>query len=61
MVNVTGVILTKIDGSAKGGVLVSLAQKTGLPVHAIGVGEQPDDLQTFSATDFPFSLLDLKT
>ena len=61
MVNVTGLILTKIDGSAKGGVLVSLAQKTGLPVHAIGVGEQPDDLQTFSATDFALSLLDIKT
>ena len=61
MVNVTGLILTKIDGSAKGGVLVSLAQKNGLPVHAIGVGEQPDDLQTFSATDFALSLLDIKT
>ena len=61
MVNVTGLILTKIDGSAKGGVLVSLAQKNGLPVHAIGVGEQPDDLQTFSATDFALSLLDIRT
>ena len=61
MVNVTGLILTKIDGSAKGGVLVSLAQKNGLPVHAIGVGEQPDDLQNFSATDFALSLLDIKT
>ena len=61
MVNITGLILTKIDGSAKGGVLVSLAQKNGLPVHAIGVGEQPDDLQTFSATDFALSLLDIKT
>ena len=60
MVNVTGLILTKIDGSAKGGVLVSLAQKNGLPVHAIGVGEQPDDLQTFSATDFALSLLDIR-
>ena len=61
MVNVTGLILTKIDGSAKGGVLVSLAQKNGLPVHAIGVGEQPDDLQTFSAMDFALSLLDIRT
>ena len=61
MVNVTGLIVTKIDGSAKGGVLVSLAQKNGLPVHAIGVGEQPDDLQTFSATDFALSLLDIRT
>ena len=61
MVNVTGLIVTKIDGSAKGGVLVSLAQKNGLPVHAIGVGEQPDDLQTFSATDFALSLLNIRT
>ena len=61
MVNVTGLILTKIDGSAKGGVLVSLAQKNGLPVHAIGVGEQPDDLQAFSATDFALSLLNIRT
>ena len=60
MVNITGLILTKIDGSAKGGVLVSLAQKTGLPVHAIGVGERPDDLQNFSATDFALSLLDIR-
>ena len=60
MINITGLILTKIDGSAKGGVLVSLAQKNGLPVHAIGVGEQPDDLQTFSATDFALSLLDIR-
>ena len=61
MVNVTGLIVTKIDGSAKGGVLVSLAQKNSLPVHAIGVGEQPDDLQAFSATDFALSLLNIRT
>ena len=61
MVNVTGLILTKIDGSAKGGVLVSLAQKNGLPVHAIGVGEQLDDLQAFSATHFALSLLNIRT
>ena len=59
MVNVTGLILTKIDGSAKGGVLVSLAQKFGLPVHAIGVGEELDDLQAFNAEDFASSLVGL--
>lgn len=60
MVNVTGLILTKIDGSAKGGVLVSLAEKFGLPVHAIGVGEELDDLQPFNAEDFACSLLGLE-
>ena len=61
MVNVTGLILTKIDGSAKGGVLISLAQKYSLPVHAIGVGEQLDDLQAFDSRDFALSLLDIET
>ena len=59
MVNVTGLILTKIDGSAKGGVLVSLAQKFDLPVHAIGVGEELNDLQAFNAEDFASSLVGL--
>jgi len=59
MVNVTGLVLTKLDGSAKGGVLVALAEKFGLPVHAIGVGEQAEDLQSFDAQDFTRSLLAL--
>jgi len=49
---VTGLIMTKLDGTARGGILVALAAKFGLPVHAIGVGEQVDDLQPFSAGDF---------
>ncbi|MDX2265246.1 MAG: signal recognition particle-docking protein FtsY [Hyphomicrobiales bacterium] len=49
---VTGIIMTKLDGTAKGGILVAIADKFGLPVHAIGVGEGIDDLQTFSARDF---------
>ena len=61
MVNVTGLVVTKLDGSAKGGVLVALAQKHGLPVHAIGVGEQLNDLQAFNATDYAFSLLGMET
>ena len=44
--------MTKLDGTAKGGVLVALADKFGLPIHAIGVGEQIDDLQTFRAREF---------
>lgn len=57
MVDVTGLILTKLDGTAKGGVLVALAQKFGLPVHEIGVGESADDLQSFKAQDFANSLM----
>ncbi len=44
---VTGLIMTKLDGTARGGVLVAAAQKYGLPIHAIGVGEQLDDLRPF--------------
>ena len=57
MVNVTGLIVTKLDGSAKGGVLVSLADEFGLPVYAIGVGEQAEDLQTFDPQDYARALL----
>ncbi|MDZ4790519.1 MAG: signal recognition particle-docking protein FtsY [Hyphomicrobiales bacterium] len=49
---VTGIIMTKLDGTARGGILVAIADKFGIPVHAIGVGEGIDDLQTFSARDF---------
>jgi fused signal recognition particle receptor len=49
---VTGLIMTKLDGTARGGILVAIAAKFGLPVHAIGIGEGVDDLQTFSADDF---------
>lgn len=56
-VNLTGLILTKLDGTAKGGVLLSLAEKHQLPVYAVGVGEGIDDLQPFSAHDFAQGLL----
>ena len=49
---VTGLIMTKLDGTARGGILVSIAAKYGLPVHAIGVGEGIDDLQPFDAAEF---------
>ena len=49
---VTGLVMTKLDGTARGGILVAIAAKTGLPVHFIGVGEAIDDLQPFSARDF---------
>jgi fused signal recognition particle receptor len=49
---VTGLIMTKLDGTARGGILVAVAAKYGLPVHFIGVGEGVDDLASFSARDF---------
>jgi fused signal recognition particle receptor len=49
---VTGLVMTKLDGTARGGILVALAAKFGLPVHFIGVGEGVDDLEPFTASDF---------
>jgi len=49
---VTGLVMTKLDGTARGGILVALAEKFGLPVHFIGVGENIDDLAPFEAKDF---------
>jgi fused signal recognition particle receptor len=49
---VTGLVMTKLDGTARGGILVAIAEKYNLPVHAIGVGESVDDLQPFDAREF---------
>ena len=54
--DITGLIVTKLDGTAKGGVMVALADKFGLPVHAIGVGETAADLQPFDAEEFAQAL-----
>ena len=59
MINVSGLILTKLDGSARGGVVVALAEKHGLPIHAVGVGEGIDDLRPFKAHEFARSLMGL--
>ena len=59
MVSVTGLVMTKLDGTAKGGVVVALADKFGLPVHAVGVGEGADDLRPFEARAFARSLMGL--
>ena len=59
MIEVSGLVVTKLDGTARGGVLVALAERFGLPVHAIGVGEGADDLRPFAARDFARSLLGL--
>ncbi|MBY0293639.1 MAG: signal recognition particle-docking protein FtsY [Alphaproteobacteria bacterium] len=56
--DVSGLIITKLDGTAKGGVLVAIAQQFNLPIHAIGVGEAIEDLHAFSAQDFARSLMD---
>ncbi|MGH1455144.1 MAG: signal recognition particle-docking protein FtsY [Alphaproteobacteria bacterium] len=61
MVDVTGLMVTKLDGSAKGGVLIGLADQFGLPVHAIGVGEGIEDLRAFTARDYARSLMGLES
>ena len=60
MAEISGLIVTKLDGSAKGGILLSLAEKFSLPVHAIGVGEKIEDLQSFEAQEFARSLMGLE-
>ena len=54
--DVSGLIVTKLDGSAKGGIVIALAEEFGIPVHAVGVGEGADDLQAFTARDFANAL-----
>ncbi len=56
LADVSGLVMTKLDGTAKGGVLVALADKFGLPIHAIGVGEQIDDLSAFDPEEFAAAL-----
>ena len=60
MVNVTGLVMTKLDGTARGGMVVALADAFGLPVHAVGVGEGADDLRPFEARSFARSLMGLE-
>jgi len=60
MVGVTGIVMTKLDGTAKGGVLVSLAEKYGIPIHAIGIGEGAEDLRPFEARAYARSLVGLE-
>ncbi|MBL3595658.1 signal recognition particle-docking protein FtsY, partial [Rhodovulum sulfidophilum] len=59
LADVSGLVMTKLDGTAKGGVLVALADKFGLPIHAIGLGEQIDDLAPFEPEDFANALAGL--
>lgn len=60
LVNISGLIVTKLDGSSKGGIVVALADEFGIPVHAVGVGEGIDDLQPFTANSYARSLVGLE-
>lgn len=57
IVGITGIIITKLDGSAKGGIVVALAQKFAKPIYAIGIGEKVEDLQEFDAAEFAKNLV----
>jgi fused signal recognition particle receptor len=57
MVDLTGLIVTKLDGSARGGIVVALAEKFALPIHAVGTGEQAADLREFDPTEFTQALV----
>jgi fused signal recognition particle receptor len=59
MIAVTGLAVTKLDGTAKGGVLIGLADQFGMPVHFIGIGESAADLRPFKANDYARSLMGL--
>ncbi len=61
LADVSGLVMTKLDGTAKGGVLVALADKFALPIHAIGVGEQIDDLAPFDPEDFANALIGIRS
>ncbi|MGJ0512868.1 signal recognition particle-docking protein FtsY [Methylocystis sp.] len=57
---VTGLVMTKLDGTARGGILVAIAETYGLPIHFIGVGESADDLEPFAAPDFARAIAGLE-
>ena len=61
MAGVTGLVMTKLDGTARGGILVAIAAKYRLPVHFIGVGEGIEDLEPFTAPDFARAIAGLET
>ena len=57
VVDVTGIVLTKLDGTAKGGIVIAIQRQLGVPVKLIGLGEGPDDLAPFTAEGFVDALL----
>ncbi|MBP1548514.1 MAG: hypothetical protein J6A05_00790, partial [Oscillospiraceae bacterium] len=58
---ITGIVLTKLDGTAKGGIIISIHRELGIPVKLVGVGEKLDDLQDFCAKDFADALFETET
>jgi fused signal recognition particle receptor len=56
-IDVSGLVLTKLDGTAKGGIALAIAHDLGIPVKLIGIGEQLEDLRPFDATDFARALV----
>ncbi len=60
-VTLTGLVITKLDGTSKGGAVVAIQRELGLPVKFIGIGEQPDDLQPFNAKEFAEALFEMKS
>ena len=58
--DVSGLIMTKLDGTAKGGILVAVADRFKIPIHAIGIGEGIDDLQPFDPNEFTSALINVE-
>jgi fused signal recognition particle receptor len=58
--DISGLIMTKLDGSARGGILVAASEKFGIPVHAIGIGEAIEDLSPFDAKEFAQALVGIE-
>jgi fused signal recognition particle receptor len=58
VINVTGLVLTKLDGTAKGGIVIAVQRELGVPVKLVGLGEGPDDLAPFDPEQFVDALLD---
>ena len=57
VVDITGIVLTKLDGTAKGGIVVAVQRELGVPVKLVGLGEGPDDLAPFDAAEFVDALI----
>ena len=61
IIPITGLVMTKLDGTAKGGILLAVSKKFKLPIVALGMGEQEDDLQIFNAVHFTNALMTIET
>ena len=58
-INVTGIFLSKLDGTARGGIVFAIEDETGIPVKLVGIGERPDDVEPFDPETFVDALMDL--